>query len=105
MAGNTFTRRPNAFDGMMDEFCVGLGFCGCIKDGKRLHATDFIPEAGPVSADEFARWLVMADGLDPDQPSASEVRRWVPKLRAVFVKHMAADVVDASNLRSAYRGA
>ena len=97
--------RPNAFDGMMHEFCVGIGFCGCVKDGKPLHVTDFIPEAGPVSADEFARWLIMADGLDPDQPSASEIRRWIPKLKAVFVKHMGADVIDASNLHSEYRGA
>jgi hypothetical protein len=97
--------RPNAFDGMIHEFCVGMGWCGCSKDGKRLHVTDFIPETGPVSADEFARWLIMADGLDPDQLSASEIRRWVPQLKAVFVSHMGADVIDASNLRSNYRGA
>jgi hypothetical protein len=49
--------------------------------------------------------LVMADGLDPDQLSASEIRRWVPQLVAVFVKHMGADVVDSGNLRSEFRGA
>ncbi len=65
--------RPNAFDGMLDV-CVKLGWCGCVKEGKRLHITDFIPETGPVSADRFARWLIMADGLDPDQPT-SEIRR------------------------------
>jgi hypothetical protein len=97
--------RPNAFDGMMHEFCVGIGFCGCVKDGKPLHVTDFIPEAGPVSADEFVRWLITADGLDPDQLGPSEIRRWIPKLKAVFVKHMGADVIDASNLHSEYRGA
>jgi hypothetical protein len=96
---------PNAFDGMMHKFCVRLGWCGCIRDGKPLHVSDFIPATGPVSADEFARWLVMADGLDPDQLSASEIRRWIPQLIAVFVKHMGADVVDASNLRSEFRGA
>ena len=97
--------RPNTLDGMMHEFCVGLGWCGCVKDGKPLHVSDFIPEAGPVSADEFARWLIMADGLDPDQLSASEIRRWMPQLKAVFVKHMGADVIDASNFRSGYGGA
>jgi hypothetical protein len=98
--------RPNAFDGMMHEFCVGLGWCGgCVKDGKPLHVTDFIPETGLVSADEFARWIIMAEGLDPDQLNASEIRRWIPQLKAVFVKHMGADVVDASNLRSEYHGA
>ncbi len=81
-----------------------LGWCGCIKDGKPLHVTDFIPETGPVSADQFARWLIMADGLDLDQVSSSEIRRWVRQLKAVFVKHMGADVIDASKLRSEYRG-
>src|SRR5437763_17004633 len=96
--------RPNAFDGMMHEFCVGLGFCGWSKDGKYLHVTDFIPETGPVSADEFARWLMLADGLDPEL-NASSFGHWLPQLKAVFVKHMGADVVDAANLRSGYRGA
>jgi hypothetical protein len=96
--------RPNAFDEMLREFCVRLGWCGGVKDGKALHVTDFIPETGPVSADEFVRWLIVADGFDPDQLSAPEVKRWIPELKAVFVKHMGADVVDASNLRSEYRG-
>lgn len=97
--------RSNAFDGMMHEFCVGLGWCGCVKDGKRLHVSDFIPETGRVSAGEFARWLIMADGLDPDQLSGAEIRHWMPQLKAVFVKHMGADVIDASKLRSKHRGA
>ena len=92
--------RPNAFDGMMHEFCVKLGWCGCVKDGKPLHVSDFIPETGPVSADEFARFLIMADGFDPDRLSDSELRGLMTQLKAVFVKHMEADVVDASNLRS-----
>src|SRR5882757_9976589 len=84
----------NAFDEMMHEFCVALGWCGCIKDGKPLHVSDFIPETGPVSADEFARWLITADGMDPNHLSASDLRRWMPQLKAVFVKHMGADVID-----------
>jgi hypothetical protein len=91
--------RPNAFDGMLDEVCVKLGWCGCVKNGKSLHVIDFIPETGPVSADQFARWLIMADGLDADQLT-SEIRRSIHRLKAVFVKHMGADVVDASSLRS-----
>ncbi|MFL5240797.1 MAG: hypothetical protein ACJ8FY_01700 [Gemmataceae bacterium] len=92
--------RPNAFDGMMHEFCVGLGWCGCIHNDRPIHVTDFIPETGPVSAEEFAKWLIMADGLAPDHLSPSEIRRWMPQLKAVFVKHMGADVIDASKLRS-----
>jgi hypothetical protein len=89
--------RPNTFDGMLHEFCAGLGFCGGDKNGKRLHVTDLIPEAGPVSADDLAKWLILADGLDPDQED-----HWIPKLKAVFVKHMGTDVVDASRLHSDY---
>jgi hypothetical protein len=96
---------PNAFDGMMHEFCVKLGYCSGVKDGEPLHVTHFIPEAGPVSADQFATWLIVADGFDPDRLSTSELRRLIGQLTAVFVEHMGADVVDARNLRSEYRGA
>ncbi len=95
--------RPNKFDGMMHEFCSGLGWCGGgVKDGKPLHVTDFIPETGPVSADEFVRWLIMADeGSDPGQFVSSDLSR---QLKAVFIKHMGADIVDAGNLCSGYDG-
>ena len=95
----------NAFDGMMHEFCVKLGYCGSVKDGKPLHVSDFIPKTGPVSADPFAKWLIAADGFDLDGFSTSQLARLRSRLSAVFVKHMGADVVDASNLRSEYRGA
>ena len=91
--------RPNAFDGMMHEFC-NLGYCGGVKDGERVHVIHFIPETGPVSADQFARWLILADGFEPDRLSTAELRRLIGQLTAVFVKHMGADIVDASNLRS-----
>jgi hypothetical protein len=91
--------RPNAFDGMMHQFCAKLGWCGAMRDGKPLHVSDFVPETGPVTADEFARWLVMADGLNPDQLSRSQLG----ELAEVFVKHMGASIVDASELRSGLR--
>ena len=47
--------RPNKFDGMLHEYCVILGFCGSVRDCKPLHVTDFIPETGQVSADEFVQ--------------------------------------------------
>jgi hypothetical protein len=72
---------PNAFDGMMHEFCVKLGYCGGEKDGKRLHVTHFIPETGPVSADQFARWLIEAERFAPDRLSTSELRRLISQYR------------------------
>ncbi|MBR0893485.1 hypothetical protein JQ616_00880 [Bradyrhizobium tropiciagri] len=91
--------RPNAFHGMMHEFCVELGWCGWVKDGKPLRVSDFIPEIGPITARDFAGWLITADGLDPDQLNVSELRL----LEAVFIKHMGASIVDANELRSADR--
>jgi hypothetical protein len=96
---------PNAFDGMMHEFCAIRGYCGGVKDGKPMHVSNFIPEAGPVSADQFARWLVVANGFDLNRLSTSQFRHLIGELASVFVKHMGADVVDASNLRSERRGA
>jgi hypothetical protein len=88
--------RPNKFDGMMHELIVGLGSdCRSIKNGKPLFLADFIPETGSVSADQFARWVIMAEGLEPHQH-----RRRLPQLKAVFVKHMGAEIVDVSRLRS-----
>jgi hypothetical protein len=90
--------RPNKFDGMMYELIVGLAWdCRCFKNGKPVDITDFIPETGPVSADQFARWVIMAEGLDPDQ---KKYRRRIPQLKGVFVKHMGSEVVDASRLRA-----
>ena len=90
--------RPNKFDGMLHEFCVKLGWCGSLKDGKQLQVSDFIPETGSVSADEFVRWLIVAEGLPPET-DASRLKQ----LKAVFVKHMGADVISAEALRSGHR--
>ena len=88
---------PNAFDGMMHEFCGKQGYCGGDKDGEWLHVTHVIPETGLVSADQFARWLIEAVRFEPDRLSTSELRRIISELSTVFVKHMGADVVDAIN--------
>lgn len=90
--------KPTKFDGMMHEFCVGYGWCGAIVDGKDLHVTDFVPESGIVTADQFVCWLIKADGLDPEELS-SQVKKWQKDLRAVFIKHMGSDAVDAAELQ------
>ena len=40
------------FDALMQEVCVDLGWCGGIVDGHPSHVTDYIPESGPVTADQ-----------------------------------------------------
>jgi hypothetical protein len=87
-----------AYDALMDEICVDLGFCGSIKDGKPLHVARFIPSRGPVTAEQFAEWVFLADDMNPN----SEPKRWEnlrDKIKHAFVRHMGAEVVDAKMLK------
>jgi hypothetical protein len=87
-----------AYDALMDEICVGLGFCGCIKDGHPSHVRQFIPSKGPVTADQFAEWVFLADDMNPH----AEPKRWESlkeKIKRAFVHHMGAEEVDAKLLK------
>lgn len=78
---------------LLNKICVRLGFCGSSEDGKRLHVSSFIPETGVVSADQFAEWVVLAEGMDPlTNLHLAEIKR-------VFINHMGAAEVDAEMLR------
>ena len=78
---------------MMHDVCVGMGFCGRIDDGEPRHVVDFIPKSGAVSADQFASWVLKAEGM----PSETGDPFW-NDLRAVFVKHMNSETIDAELL-------
>lgn len=97
--------RPNAFDGMLHECCVGLGWCGTVKHGEVLHITQFIPEEGPVTAEEFAAWVIRSDGIDLGAISRAQRNSWMQQLKTVFIQHMGADVIDAKLLRSGFNDA
>lgn len=90
---------PNtAYDALMHEICVGMGFCGCIKDGRPLHVRKFIPSRGPVTADQFAEWVFLADDINP----CAEPKHWEhlkEEIKRAFVRHMGAEVVDARLLK------
>jgi hypothetical protein len=91
--------RPTKFDGMMHEFVVGLGWSArTVKDGKLVHLRDFIPDTRSVTADQFVEWLILLDGVE-NMVGSSQLKRWRRELKAVFVKHMGAEVVDATQLR------
>lgn len=86
------------FDELMDRVCVGLGFCGCIKDDEPLHVTRFIPDKGPVTADQFTEWVFLADNVNPNVTSPT----WLKiksAVRAAFVDCMGGEVVEAQRLR------
>jgi hypothetical protein len=87
-----------AYDALMEEICVGLGFCGCIKDGRPLHVRQLIPSSGPVTADQFVEWVFLADNMNPN----TRPMRWENlkgKVRQAFLRHMGAEVVDAKLLK------
>lgn len=86
------------YDALMQEVCVGWGFCGCVKRGTPLHVSLIIPPGGPVTADQFVDWVFLADNLNPNsQPE--RWRRHKDAIRAAFVHHMGSEVVDARQLR------
>ena len=74
--------KPNKYDGMMHDYCVMHGWCGGVVNGEALHVSDFIPEQGIVSADQFVTWLMKAEGANP---SDLAVRK---DLIRIFMKHM-----------------
>lgn len=86
------------YEAMMHEFCVDLGWCGALVDGRSQHVDDYLPECGEVTADQFVEWLVRADGEDPDSELCAR-RDWKAKLKSVFVKHMGAEVVSVESLQ------
>jgi hypothetical protein len=95
------SRNPR-YNALMHEVCVGKGWCGGIVDGEPSHIDDFIPDTGSVSADQFVDWLFAADGVDP----LTEPAKWKEHkdgLRDAFIRHMGADVVDASALKWDFR--
>lgn len=85
--------KPTIFDGMLNEVCEKMGFCGSVVDGEARHVTDFIPKTGTVSAEQFASWVLIAEGMSPELE-----RAFRQDLKSVFVEHMKADVVDTEHL-------
>ncbi len=51
----------------MHFVCVDWGYCGSVKaNGTPLHVTMFIPDEGPVTADQFVEWVFLADNMNPN---------------------------------------
>ena len=78
---------------LLNDVCVRLGCCGGSRDGSRVHVTDYLPEAGAVSAEQFAVWVLQAEGLNPQYEQ--DLRR---AIRNAFVSYMGTSNVDVSEL-------
>jgi hypothetical protein len=79
---------------LMEELRNDLGFVGSRRGEHLLTVEALIPEAGPVTADQFVEWVFLAQGMNPNVDPG----RWQPVKRAIrssFVRHMGAEVVDA----------
>jgi len=80
------------FSAMIQEYCVGLGYCGSAS-----HVTDLIPKDGTVSADQFTCLLLQAEGLEPYEFRMRHNKAY-KELSNVFVKHMGSCEIDAELL-------
>lgn len=81
-----------AYDKLLEDVCVRLGFCGSVVDGQALHVDQFIPQAGVLTDEEFADALFKAEGWDP---AGSEARTFRSSVCEAFVRHMGGSEMEA----------
>jgi len=85
-------RGVSSFSAMMEEYCVGLGYCG-----SDCHVTDLIPKKGIVHVDEFICLLLQAEGLEPYEFKMRHNKTY-KKLSKIFIKHMGSSEIEATLL-------
>lgn len=62
------TTKPNSpYAALLDKICVGLGYCGCIKDGKPLHVERILVVFRCPRHDSRAVFHSGADSVNLDQ--------------------------------------
>lgn len=82
-----------AYDKLLKDICVRLGFCGSVVDDQPLQVDQFLPQSGTLTDEQFADAIFKAEGWDPD---SSEARRFRPSVRDAFVRHMGGSEIDAN---------
>ena len=87
---------PSPFDRLSYEICLHGGWCGGIVDGSPTVVDDLLPSTGSVTAREFAKLTVRADGWPESEPLPEKHLRW---LEAKFIEHLGTDTVDVEALR------
>ena len=87
---------PPACDRLSWDICVNGGWCGGIVDGKPTRVDDLLPATGSLSAEEFARLVIRADGWPESEAFPDKHLRW---LEAKFIEHLGARSVDVEVLR------
>lgn len=87
---------PTPFELLLWDMCVRLGFCGGLVNDKPTHVTDLLPAEGVVTAEEFARLAISAEG-DAQSPPDQQAR-WVALLSAAFIERIGSSSVGAEAL-------
>lgn len=87
---------PSAFDRLSWEICVGGGWCGGIVEGEPTTVDDLLPVSGTVSARDFAKLVIRADGWPESDAAPEKHLRW---LEMKFIERLGAVSVDALTLR------
>ena len=80
-----------AYDKLLEEVCVRLGFCGSVVDGRPLNVDEFLPQEGVVTSNEFVDALFKAEGWDP---YGSEARTFRSSVREAFVRNMGGSEIE-----------
>jgi len=72
------------------EACSKLGFCGSVQNGKPSHITDYLPDEGVVTSDQFVEWILKAEGMGSIEQDQTHAKG----LKALFFKHVGGDMLD-----------
>ena len=89
----------NRYQKLMHYVCVEYGYCGSIVADKPLRVSDFIPNSGDVTSEQFAEWVLLADGCGPSSPLKFREKHKKDIIKA-FLEYMGKEIVTASELRS-----
>lgn len=82
---------------LTEILCVVHGWCGSVVDGEYRRVDDYLPISGPVTAEQFAEWVILAEGQDPDGAIA-RAQGWRATIENVFVECIGARVFDAQDV-------
>ena len=82
-----------AYDKLLKDVCIRLGFCGSVVGGQPKRVDQSLSQPGILTDEDFADAVFKAEGLDPDSLQA---RRFRPSVRDAFVRHMGGSQIDAS---------